>query len=104
MGTSLRRRKSLRKRGGPPACSMRWNATNSPGCSRRGTSCTAWSRAVSDGGLFDAGIRASTLDTLVGSMLLEGHVDKVLAVLPATGDPNDASYPELVGMRGLDSC
>ncbi len=58
-------------------------------------------RSALDSGLLQPGAQASTLATLVAAMLLEGQVEETFALLPTTGDLDDAGYRELVGMRGL---
>jgi hypothetical protein len=60
-----------------------------------------WSQTALDSGLLDSRARPSTLATLVGGMVLEGHPERALTWLPTEGDLNDAGYRELVGMRGI---
>ena len=67
----------------------------------KGDAAKAWCRTAMGSRLLDPSARASTLATLVGALLMEGQADEALTLLPTDGDPNDAGYRELVGMRGM---
>ncbi len=67
----------------------------------KGDAAKAWCRTAMSSRLLDPSARASTLATLVGALLMEGQADEALTLLPTDGDPNDAGYRELVGMRGM---